>query len=113
MAKKKKVPRKPAAKRSPQTGKFLSIGYGETGPGLFANHMLAQNHGDEFHLSFFQIQPPIIMGDDDAVKKQMEDLDTILAKPVARIIVDVDRVPSIIEALQSQLAKAQIAKQGE
>ena len=96
MSKKKTVP-KDAAKTA---GKLLSIGYPQTGLGLFSNHMLAQDTGTEFHLSFFQLQPPFIVGTDDDTKAAVEKLERITAEPVARIIVPHSLIPSIIEVLE-------------
>lgn len=86
-------------------GKLLSIRYAESELGLFANHMIAQNSGTEFHLSFFQLHPPILTGDQDEVNDALKNIESVVAKPVARIIVPAVLLPSIVEVLQKQFSK--------
>jgi len=71
----------------------------------FANHMLVQTLENEFKLSFFELKPEIRLTESDPLSKEVR------ADCVASIIVSAERLPKIIEALQSQFAKYNTNKQ--
>jgi len=76
----------------------------------FANHMLVQLDENDFHISFFQVTPPIILGSESERREQAHKLGQVPAKCVARIVVAEGLLPKIIEALQTNLANKR--KQG-
>lgn len=84
-------------------GRMLPIHYPESGLGLFANHMIAQNTGTELHLSFFQLHPPILTGTPEEINRAFAKIDNIEAKPVAHLIVPIDHVSQIVDIIQKQL----------
>ncbi len=72
--------------------------------GAFANHMLVQTDEHDFHLSFFQITPPMIVGSSDTERMQhVKGLTNVSARCVARVVVSDGMMPKIIEALQGNL----------
>src|SRR5258708_2466329 len=67
--------------------------------GSFSNHMLVQTDEHDFHLSFFQIAPPLIVGSSDSERMQkVQQLTNVPARCVARIVVSEGMMPKIIEA---------------
>lgn len=65
----------------------------------FSNHITIQFAGHEFHLSFFEIQPPIALGTPEERKKILSQLESIEAKCVARVIIAASRMPGVVQAM--------------
>lgn len=66
----------------------------------YSTNMVVQRLDNEFLISFFEVKPPIILGDPDAIKDGLKSLKSIQANCVAQIIVAHDKLPSFINALQ-------------
>ena len=79
--------------------------YPEGLTGSFANHVLVQDDGHEFHISFFEVKPPVILGDVQDRKKQAAELKSVPAVCVARIIVSEGRMSTFVRTLQESLEK--------
>ncbi len=62
----------------------------------YTNNIVVQNTGNEFVVSFFEIRPPIILGDST---EEMKKLDSIGAECVARIVISSERMRDFIEIL--------------
>jgi hypothetical protein len=73
--------------------------------GRYANHITIQTAEHECHISFFEIQPPLFLGEPDEVKKQMEELQRVRATCVARVVVTKDRLADFTDALNSATAR--------
>jgi hypothetical protein len=81
--------------------------------GVCSNHFVVQHDGTEFHLLFFQTQPPIIIGETEAerdreIKQHQEH--GVPSMCISRIIVAADRIPAIIKAMQTNLEKYQASR---
>lgn len=70
-------------------------------PSPYASNMFAQAGEYEIVLSFFQTKLPLLTGTSEENKAKLEQLGTIPAECVGRIIVNPDLVPKIIQALQT------------
>jgi hypothetical protein len=71
----------------------------------FATNMLVQSLEDkEFKISFFESKPPIIL--DPSAPPPQE----IVAECVASIVITDERMPSFIQALQTQFQTHELAK---
>jgi len=77
--------------------------YPEGQAATFANHMVVQHDDHEFHLSFFEIKPPLTFAGDEATVKGLK---SIPAECVARIVVAKGRMKQFIEALQSNFERS-------
>ena len=73
--------------------------------GQFANHMIIQFDNHEFHLSFFEIQPPVLIGSEEDKRQVLESLDHIDAVCVARIVISKDRMPVFVKAISEHVAR--------
>jgi len=78
------------------------IGADET-PMLYANHFVIQNQQNEFILTVGQIAPPMLMGTDEEKAEQLEQVDYVPVKVVARIVVTETRLKELIDVLQTNL----------
>jgi len=71
--------------------------------GRYATNMVVQRTEHEFVLSFFEVYPPMVIGSPDEIKTQLEQLETVRAECIARIIVAASRMPEFVEVLQKNL----------
>jgi hypothetical protein len=75
--------------------------YAENQYARFANNLIVQFDDPEFHLSFFDVKPPLITGSTlDEQKKQIEEIGSIKGECVCRIVVSKERMPRFIKAMQ-------------
>ncbi len=64
----------------------------------YATNMLVQIGDHELYVSFFETPPPILFG-----PKDVENLESVKAKCIARIVITPERMATFIELLQKQL----------
>jgi len=67
----------------------------------YSNNMIIQHTDNEFIISFFEVMPPLIVRDPDMKGKKVDEPSHATASCVARIIVNPDKVKSLIDALQT------------
>lgn len=79
--------------------------------GRYANHAVVQLGEHDCHISFFEIQPPLILGTPEQMQEQVKSLKTVPAKCIARIVLAKELVPSIIKAMQESWDKDRAARQ--
>ncbi len=72
---------------------------------LYSTHAVIQSTSSEFVISFFEIFPPLLMGDEDEKLRQFMNIDAIRARFLARIVMTPDRIEELIAALQENLAR--------
>lgn len=77
----------------------------------FANHCTAQQSPrGEFYISFFEIVPPMLLGEPDEIKAQVDKLEEVEARCVARIVVTKDHLVEIVGAFAEILSKHEKSK---
>jgi len=84
--------------------------------GVTSNHLVVQHDGPEYHLLFFQTQPPIILGETPEEKLreiQHHQEHGVPSLCVARIIVAAERMPSFIAAMQQNLGRDRPSQEKE
>jgi hypothetical protein len=69
----------------------------------YATNVIVQPGQYEFIISFFEAQPPILMGDPEENRAKLEQLGAVQAECVGRIIVAAEQMPAVIAALQTSL----------
>jgi len=69
----------------------------------YATNMAVQRLENEFLISFFEIKPPIILGEPANIEEKLKELKSIRANCVAQIIVSVDKMPDFVRGLESNL----------
>jgi hypothetical protein len=93
-----------ASNKSPIPSKMVEVHWAESGLAVFANNLIAQFDGTSIHLTFAQINPPLIVGTTDAEKqKQLDKISSVMAMPVARLVVPLENFRNMVRALQEQL----------
>jgi len=71
----------------------------------FATNLVIQHTDQEFIISFFEIEKPVLLGSPDEVKSKLEVIGKMRANCVARIIVTPKRMEEFIKAMQTNLDK--------
>lgn len=67
----------------------------------FSNFAAVQHDGHEFHLLFFEVHPPLLVGSDQERKRKLSEQKSIDAHCVSRIVMSASRIPSLITALKN------------
>jgi hypothetical protein len=67
---------------------------------LFSNHITVQhNEEGEFTISFYDVIPPLILGEREDIRKQLDMVESVKAHCIARIAISAGRMPKLIAAL--------------
>jgi hypothetical protein len=66
----------------------------------YATNFVVQRLQHEYLISFFQIQPPLLLGTPDQVVEQMSRLEKVPARLVAQVLIAEDRLQEFEELLQ-------------
>jgi len=85
--------------------KFVPLEWPDSsGTALYANNLLAQCDGNFMYLSFCQVNPPYLLGTVEEKQKQLEQIKSLQAALVARLVIPVDAFRAMFEVLQQQVA---------
>ncbi len=92
-----------------QEGITLSIDwhFPESIQSRYANNMLVQAGRLEFIISFFEMQLPMLLGSPEENKAKLEEMRSIRAECVSKIVLSPELVPGLISALQIELERYQ------
>ncbi len=69
----------------------------------YATNFIVQHTQNEFILSFFEVLPPLLLGSPEEVEAQADQIETIDAHCVARVILTPDRLEQLLRVLQINL----------
>ena len=69
----------------------------------YANNFTIQHTDYEFVISFFETFPPLVLGSPDERQAQLEQIESVPAKCVARIVISPERVQDLIQILAANL----------
>ncbi len=69
----------------------------------YVNNVLVQPGQYELVISFFEVQQPILVGQPEENKRMLEELGSIRAECVSKIIVSPEIIPILVTALESGL----------
>jgi hypothetical protein len=98
-----------ASQAEKKEGVLLRIGWSELGPAVFADQVLALTHESMVHLGFYQIVPPLVLGDTDEERRQslqaVGQRGTVDAKLVAHITLPLSKLTGIIDVLTKQATR--------
>jgi hypothetical protein len=73
--------------------------------GRYATNIVVQHTEHEFIVSFFEAYPPIVLGDPKERQATLEQLSSVPAVCVARLIVAPERLAEFVKVLQDNLEK--------
>jgi len=70
----------------------------------YATNMVVQRAEHEFIISFFEVKPPLILGEISATNAR-EKIGSVRAECIARVVIAKERMPKFVEALQTNLGQ--------
>lgn len=76
-------------------------------PALYSNHFAVQHTDREFILYFFDVWLPLIIGAEEEIRAELEKVEALEARCLARIVIAPDKMKDIIEHLQDNFEKYQ------
>lgn len=74
-------------------------------PSIFSNHLVIQFDGEEFHLGFYEMKPPLVTGTPEQVKQQMEQIEFADAYCVANIVVSKGRMEAFAQTIRRNVSR--------
>ena len=78
------------------------VGYDDA-PIAFANAILVQNQQDEFILTLAQIAPPVALGTEEEIQRQLQSVPFVPARGLGRYGFTRRRLVELIQALETNL----------
>ena len=72
-------------------------------PTKYASNLVVQHTEHDFTITFFDIRPPLLLGSADEKIRQLEEIETVKAAPIARIVVAASRMGEFVQVLQDNL----------
>lgn len=69
----------------------------------YATNLVVQHTEHEFVISFFEVTPPVVLGEPEEVVSTIHQLQSVPATCVARIIVSPERLEDFIRVLEDNL----------
>jgi hypothetical protein len=69
----------------------------------YADNVLVQVGQYDIVISFFEAQLPVLLGQPEENKKQLEELEAIRVNCVSKIVVSPDLIPILVKALETGL----------
>jgi hypothetical protein len=88
----------------PTRPRQMSVGVewevGDFTPTYYATNIVTQFTDHEFLLSFFELFPPLLVGTPEEIAAQAEQVETVKAQCLARVVIAADRMAGFVDALQ-------------
>lgn len=69
----------------------------------FVSNIVVQHRTEHFVLSFFEVWPPPLLGKEEDRQKALEELDSIEARCVARLVVTPNTMREFVEVMSDNL----------
>jgi hypothetical protein len=83
----------------------IEFSFPESLQSRYSNNFLVQHSDGEFIISFFEVLPPVVLGEPQQVIEQLRQIKSVRADCVARIIVPSEKMPDLIRVLQDNLER--------
>ncbi len=95
--------------------KGVQLNWAQPGLAIFANNLHAQFDGyQSMFLTFAQVSPPIITAPTpEEMKQRMDHISSLVAMPVARVVMPIENLRMVIAGLQAQLDAIENMKKGK
>lgn len=97
------------AEQSPERGRAVPVEWHFPNDivSRYATNLVVQHSEHEFTISFFEVRPPILLGSAEQVQAALQQIESIPAICIARIIVAAERMPEFVQVLQDNLTQYQ------
>ena len=71
----------------------------------YATNLVVQRLENEYLISFFEVKPPILLGEPADIIEKLKEINSVRANCVAQIIISANKMPDFIKALENNLKK--------
>lgn len=71
----------------------------------FISNFVIQNQPDHFIITFYELWPPVIVGSPEEKKAAIEEIDSVDAKCVSRLVLTPEKMRLFLNAVQENLNK--------
>lgn len=78
----------------------------------YPNNYIIQDNGNDFVISFFEIFPPIVLGNPEEVEIQVNNIDKVQAKCIARLQFSNEHFQEFLKVMNDHFEKRQQASRG-
>lgn len=85
----------------------------ESLPIHYATNMVVQRLEHEYVISFFEVRPPILLGDPAEIAKKIEEMKQVPAVCVGQFYIAADKMPAFVKVLQDNLNVIVPSEKGE
>jgi len=92
--------------------KIVRVEWPEFGMPECANQLLAAFDGNSIYLMFCQVSPPVIVGTQEDQQKQLDQIESIKALPVAQLAVPLDAFRAMLKVLQEHMDRISATSTG-
>lgn len=92
--------------------KVVRVEWPEFGMPECANQLVAAFDGSSVYLMFCQVSPPVIVGTQEEQQKQLDQIESIKALPVARLVISLDAFRTMFQLLQQQMTRISTTSTG-
>ena len=79
----------------------------------YVNNVLVQAGLYEIVVSFFEIQQPVLLGQPEENRKRLEELGSVRAECVSKLVISPEFIPNLIDALKTGLESYRQSKPHE
>ncbi len=79
----------------------------------YASHVVVQKTDSNFLISFFEVKPPLIIGDADEISLSLSKIDKIPAKCVAQVYMSNEQIKAFYDLLHKMLDSEDEINQSE
>jgi len=69
----------------------------------YANNVVIQHTETDFIISFFEVRPPLLLGNSEEVQERIAEMDSVQAECIARIIMHESQARGLLGALERNL----------
>jgi hypothetical protein len=91
---------------TPNPSKMVEVKWGEPGPAVYANNLCIQFDGASIHLTFAQMNPPLVIGTtEQEIKTGFEKISSIAATPIVRLVIPFDAFRAMFRVIRDNMEK--------
>jgi hypothetical protein len=84
----------------------LRLNFQQPVPAVFANNLQLTFDGSSVYLAFFQVTPPFVSGaTEEEQRKPMDQIASVKAQPVVRLVMPLQLFREVARAVQEQLTR--------
>jgi hypothetical protein len=85
--------------------KLVLVEWPEVGVATHANQLMAQTDGSSMYLTFCQLNPPVVLGTPEERQRQLDQLKSVKAIPIAKLVIPLDAFREMLRVIQESMGR--------